>query len=376
MESITMSKNDELIMKLLHYFVTEQNYSPIVLKGAQNEIWLENLESEYKIVRLVSNYIHNDDQMQMDLYRTEQIMNKIKRKTMSFNINALSIFVNLGENVKLEEQIDNNLSCINIKEIEDINKYQFVIEQFPTITKKTDFKESGFELFMKLTSEIGKKNDLEAKKAEDVFTKKTPVVTNLLLVINVLIYALLLLFSEDILPFIANFDSINSPKEICYLIVASFVNLNIIQLFFNMYALHVIGPQIENFFGKWKYLLIYVGCAISGGLLMILFKSTPLATSSTIAFGLMGALIYFGYHYRVYLDSVLKSQIIPIIIMNFLLGYFLVGLAAFSQIILLIGGFLLGKAVGVKYHSDKKSIINGVIMSIIFIGYLIFKVFM
>ena len=80
METITMSKNDELIMKLLHYFVTEQNYSPIVLKGAQNEIWLENLESNYKIVRLVSNYIHNDEQMEMDLFRTEQIMNKIKKK--------------------------------------------------------------------------------------------------------------------------------------------------------------------------------------------------------------------------------------------------------------------------------------------------------
>ena len=78
METITMSKNDELIMKLLHYFVTEQNYSPIVLKGAQNEIWLENLESEYKIIRLVSNYIHNNEQMELDIYRTEQIMNKIK----------------------------------------------------------------------------------------------------------------------------------------------------------------------------------------------------------------------------------------------------------------------------------------------------------
>ena len=32
--------NDEMVMKLLHYFITEKGYSPIVLHGAKNEIWL------------------------------------------------------------------------------------------------------------------------------------------------------------------------------------------------------------------------------------------------------------------------------------------------------------------------------------------------
>ena len=61
MDSIVLNENDEIIIKLLHYFVTEENYSPIVLRGAKNEIWLEKLDGDYKIVRLVSNYIHNDE---------------------------------------------------------------------------------------------------------------------------------------------------------------------------------------------------------------------------------------------------------------------------------------------------------------------------
>ena len=93
--TLSMTQTDEMIMKLLHYFVTVENYSPIVLKGAKNEIWLEKFDGEYKIVRLVSNYIHNNEQLNMDLYRTKQIMKRIKKKTMSFSINALSIFVNL-----------------------------------------------------------------------------------------------------------------------------------------------------------------------------------------------------------------------------------------------------------------------------------------
>ena len=41
MEEVRLEKNDELVMKLLHFFITEQGYSPIVLHGAKNEIWLE-----------------------------------------------------------------------------------------------------------------------------------------------------------------------------------------------------------------------------------------------------------------------------------------------------------------------------------------------
>ena len=57
----TIDKNDEIVMKLLHYFITEENYTPIVLHGSNNEIWLENFDNDYKIVRIVSNYIHNEE---------------------------------------------------------------------------------------------------------------------------------------------------------------------------------------------------------------------------------------------------------------------------------------------------------------------------
>ena len=50
----SLDRKNLLVMKLLHYFITEKNYNPIILQGAKDEIWLENLESDYKIVRIVS----------------------------------------------------------------------------------------------------------------------------------------------------------------------------------------------------------------------------------------------------------------------------------------------------------------------------------
>jgi len=78
MEEMVTSPNDELVMKLLRYFISEKNYTPIVIRGVQGEIWLENMEEDYKIVRIVSNYIHNDEQFEFDLFKTKKLM-KMKR---------------------------------------------------------------------------------------------------------------------------------------------------------------------------------------------------------------------------------------------------------------------------------------------------------
>ena len=35
---MTNDKKDLVAMKLLHYFITEKNYSPVIVHGIQNEI--------------------------------------------------------------------------------------------------------------------------------------------------------------------------------------------------------------------------------------------------------------------------------------------------------------------------------------------------
>ena len=57
-EQLLDSKN-MLVMKLLHYFIIDKNYNPIILQGAENEIWLENLDEDYRIVRIVTGTILN-----------------------------------------------------------------------------------------------------------------------------------------------------------------------------------------------------------------------------------------------------------------------------------------------------------------------------
>ena len=62
-------KKSQTLMQLAHYFITVENYTPIVVKGAENELWLENLDAPYRIIRLNLNYIHNNEQLKFDLFK-------------------------------------------------------------------------------------------------------------------------------------------------------------------------------------------------------------------------------------------------------------------------------------------------------------------
>ena len=40
MKNAKVDKKDQLLMQLAHYFITVENYTPIVVRGAHNEIWM------------------------------------------------------------------------------------------------------------------------------------------------------------------------------------------------------------------------------------------------------------------------------------------------------------------------------------------------
>ena len=386
--NITLNKNDEIVMKLLHYFITIQGYSPVVLHGAKDEIWLEKSDADYKIVRIVSNYIHNDEQLDFDIFRTKQILKRIKRKMFSLKMDALSIFVNLGDNVKLEDKDFDNIKCANVKEISDLSKYSFIINKFSNILEVENVKEEGIELFIKLTDDINKKNFEETKKAEDVFSKKKPIVTYIFMVICFILYLLTAFESADFIELdpnvlykygaLVNFEMMGKNTiELYRLVTSIFLHGGLIHLLCNMYSLYVIGPQLESFFGKTKYTIIFIGSGIIGNLLSMAFLQDTYVSvgASGAIFGLLGALLYFGYHYRVYLSGVIKSQIIPLILLNLAIGFMTTSINNLAHIGGLIGGVLTSMAVGVKYKSSNADIINGIIMTLIFVCFLIYMIF-
>lgn len=378
MNEMTLTTSDEIIMRLLHYFITEEGYSPVILHGAQNEIWLENLENDCKIIRIVSNYIHNDEQLNFDLFKTRQIMRKIKYKTFSLKMNAISIFVNLGENVHLKEfeKIDSPVSLAKIETMEDLENCDIIKNKFPSILKETNFKEKGLELFIKITEDLNKKNQEDASKMDDVFRMKKPVITYLLILINAIVFIFELFYGvNELAAYGANIADYIKDGEIYRLLTSAFIHAGILHLLCNMYCLYIIGPQLESFFGKMKFLVIYLFSAITGNLMSMLFTSGESVGASGAIFGLFGAMLYFGYHYRVYLGNVMKSQLIPLIILNLLFGFMVSGVDNAAHIGGIIGGTLMTIALGVKYRSTMFEKVNGWIIVGIYTAFMCYMAF-
>ena len=367
-----INERDLISMKLLHYFITKKNYNPIIVQGVENEIWLENLEAEYKVVRIVNNYIHNDEQMDFDVFKTKRMIKKIKRKTFSWKIKVLSILTDVGENVNRERKFD-DVDIIYYTNEESLVKNDKIIEYFPDLSSNLQYSEEGFQLFLKITEEINQKNRRDAMENDKILEPKKPIMTYILLGIIAIVFLLRFFIDpNELVYWLGNQRDLVKMGEYYRLITCAFVHIDIVHFMCNMYALYSIGSLAESYYGKIKFTLIYFVSAITGSLLSIIMSDTFSIGASGAIFGLLGCLLYFGYHYRVYFGSVLLNKIVPVIVLNLFIGFMIQGIDNFAHLGGLVGGFLISKAVGINSRDKKSDKINGIILSIIFIAFLIF----
>lgn len=375
MEEIVFKSDDLTIMSLINYFITEKNYNPMIIHGINDEIWLENLNEEYKIVRIVSHHIHNKEQLDFDKFKLSRVVKQVKKKTLSFKVKVLNIYTDLED----EKLLSNDDVMINNEE--DINNPKLT-NAFPNIVEKTKRDEEGLEYFIKVTDNINKQNESKSKIAEKIFSFKKPIITYSIIFICVLVFILMYVLGNGstdnytLLLFGANLDALTKNGDYYRLFTSMFLHIGIMHLLCNMYSLYIIGKEVENVFGKWKYLVIYILSGIAGSILSLAFNhNTICAGASGAIFGLLGALLYFGYYYRPYLGATLTKSIIPVIAINLIIGFLDSGIDNSAHIGGLVGGLLVAMAVGVPDKSNNNNKINGIVLSLIYFGFIIYLSF-
>ncbi len=378
--STILNNKDELVMSLVHYFVTEENYTPINVQGVKNEIWLENLEGPYKIVRINSKYIHNNEQLELDLLKMGFVIKQIKKKTLSLKMNALNICLDLNNIVDLNTGKDDAIDTVDLESIKDIKKDNLVSKRFPNIKTNKFKRASNLEGIINVTDDINKKTEEENKKYENIFKPKKIIATKVIILICVLMHVLTYFvdsdFTTSLIMLGANSQILVLNGEFWRLLTSAFLHGSLMHLIVNMYSLWIIGSQVETYMGKWRFLIIYLLSAFLGSMLSVVFLKNSISIGASGAiFGLAGSLLYFGYHYRLYLSNALKNQIIPVIILNLALGFLVSGIDNACHIGGLIGGYLATMIVGVKYKTNKRERINGIIVYILLCVFLIYALF-
>ena len=160
------------------------------------------------------------------------------------------------------------------------------------------------------------------------FPQRKPYVSYSLLIITVLAYGLQVLteiiFDIDMMAAVGmKVNSAIMEGQLWRLVTPIFLHGSLLHIGFNMYALHILGPQLERFFGHWEFFLLYMVSGFGGVVFSFILTENPSLGASTAIFGLLGAQGVFAYNnQRVFGLQARKAlrSIVNIAVINFIIG--------------------------------------------------------
>lgn len=167
------------------------------------------------------------------------------------------------------------------------------------------------------------------------------------------------------LLFLSDWAKINErirDGEYYRLFSSMFLHLNLMHLFFNSYALFVLGRDVEALFGTARFAIIYVLGGLSGSLASFIFTDAPSVGASGAIFAIFGAeMVYFYQHRDLHGVAGRQhfTQLIILMLINLGLGFFAsTGATNFridnaGHIGGLVGGVVLAWFIGPAYRVQR-----------------------
>jgi membrane associated rhomboid family serine protease len=130
------------------------------------------------------------------------------------------------------------------------------------------------------------------------------------------------------------------------ILTSAFLHLGILHIAFNMYALWLFGPIIEQMYGHLEYQAIYLLCAVGGSVLTLLAApNVPAAGASGAIFGLFGLAFVVSRRRHLLLGPqarAILSQVGTLLVLNLVITFSIRGISWTGH----IGGMAVGIVLG------------------------------
>jgi len=119
------------------------------------------------------------------------------------------------------------------------------------------------------------------------------------------------------------------------LITAMFLHLGVLHLLMNMYALWILGRELEGVLGRGRFLALYLLAGLGGNVASLLFANPAAGAvgASTAVFGLMAAIFVVLKRLKM---SV--APIVPVLVINVIFTFTISGLSTAGH----LGGLMVG----------------------------------
>ncbi|RII36234.1 rhomboid family intramembrane serine protease [Clostridium chromiireducens] len=187
-------------------------------------------------------------------------------------------------------------------------------------------------------------------RGEEKFFKDKSL-TLILMGINIIVFLLTAFLSGNfididskvLLYFGAKYNILIQQGQFWRLLTCAFLHSGLIHIACNMYSLYIIGPQIQQVYGTYRYFIVYIFSCIAASILSYIMSPNSLSVGASGGiFGLIGALLAFAIIERNRINKNYISSLIQIIIINLFIGLSIKNIDNFAHVGGLIGGITAG----------------------------------
>lgn len=148
-------------------------------------------------------------------------------------------------------------------------------------------------------------------------------ISHMLLALNIGIFAFQTLLGPGMLMSGAKVNSAIAAGQYYRLLSPMFLHASVSHLLVNSFSLHSTGPSVESWFGRPRFLSLYLVSGVCGNLLSYFCSPVPAVGASGAIFGLVGAsVVILGRHRRIIGPRAQKGlqSLAYIVLLNFGMG--------------------------------------------------------
>lgn len=172
-------------------------------------------------------------------------------------------------------------------------------------------------------------------------------VTYTLIILNLIMFIIMTMAGgstnyKNLILFGAKVNILIEAGQYWRLFTSMFIHIGFTHLLFNTYALLALGKYAEKIFNHSRFLLIYFCSGITGSLFSYLFSPNISAGASGAIFGLLGAIVAYGWKNPFFWRSGLITNLLIVLGINILFGVLAPGIDNYAHLGGLLGGVVLG----------------------------------
>lgn len=143
-------------------------------------------------------------------------------------------------------------------------------------------------------------------------------------------------------------------------VTSIFLHIGFIHIFFNNYALWIIGQEIERLYGSARFVVLYLLTGIAGSIASFFYRpEAASAGASGAIFGLFGVLAVFAFRYRKEIPHIIsrdiKRRVIPLIAINLGIGWLIPMIDNSAHVGGLVTGGVLALIVPYKRPEERRT---------------------